>query len=201
MNELNSMKIASLTGNTSVNGAPNGLGHGSDDPVSALFDGELDDQESRRLLGRMSEAGRESDLENWARYALIGEALRGELTDASLRSGRQLDARFRAALAAEPTILAPARPTARKVDSTPFYWMAAAATVAAIAWTVISAVPEGGLHAPAMLASQEAQKLDRAQWVTMEAMPYLAAHQDYAHAVIAPHEMRYTPVSLAGEPR
>ncbi|MGD9870740.1 MAG: sigma-E factor negative regulatory protein [Thauera sp.] len=70
------------------------------DKVSALFDGDLDDQASHAVLEHMR---RHPDLrEDWASYCLIGDALRGD------RAGSgDFVARVMAELEDEPTLLAP----------------------------------------------------------------------------------------------
>lgn len=185
-NELNAMKVSAMSLNN------------RDEQVSALLDGELDDLESRRILAQM---GVQDDAKaRWSEYALIGEAMRDQTYSPSVGFA----ARFRAALADEPTQLAPV-PRVERRPAAPWYWLAAAATVAAIAWTVVGSVPEGNPGVPQMLATRGQNVYTPVsvtvgnrdeQWQTVEAIPYLAAHQDYAHAVIDAPEMHYTPVSL-----
>lgn len=150
------------------------------DWLSALMDGELEDDEARRAVARL---GREPEARaRWAEYSLIGDALRGELqVQPRLRKG------LAEALEAEPTVLAPiSRPTRAK----PALWLAAAAAVGTISWTLWDATPRN--EAPVTLAS-----VPVAPALGVEQMqPYLAAHQDYAQAVISAPEMRFTTVSL-----
>ena len=164
----------------------------ADDWVSALFDGELDAAESKQSLGRI---GKEMDAARlWSEYSLIGDALRG------CHGGQHdFDARIRAALAEEPTILAP-MPMAPDVQR-PYYWMAAAVAVAAIAWGVISESPQpSGIQSiPVAANSSELAGVSPAS--NDDVQPYLAAHQDYAFAVVDEPEMHYTRVSLAGDAR
>jgi sigma-E factor negative regulatory protein RseA len=160
----------------------------ADDWLSALFDGELDPETSKRALARL---GKDADAtRQWAEYSLIGDALRG------CAAGRpDLNARIRAALAEEPTVLAPmpTPPDARR----PYYYAAAAAAVAAIAWGVLNTTPLGG-GAPALPVAANGEPALVAQG---EVQAYLAAHQDYAYAVGGEPEMRLTQVSYAGEGR
>jgi sigma-E factor negative regulatory protein RseA len=70
------------------------------DKVSALLDGDLDEQATRRVFDGLK---RDPDLrQDWASYCLIGDVLRGD------RDGSQdFVARVMANLDAEPTLLAP----------------------------------------------------------------------------------------------
>jgi negative regulator of sigma E activity len=165
--------------------------------LSALMDGELDDDEAGRAIGRLS---KDADaLRIWSEYGLIGDAMRGCVQDTS-----SLDMRIKAALAAEPTILAPVA----KPNRQPVYWAAAAAAVAAITWTVLSVAPvnpgvpvaANGLMAPSTQAApvQPATAQDVA---SNEVAPYLEAHQDYAFMVAGEPDMHITKVSLSGDAR
>lgn len=155
-----------------------------DERVSALFDGELDDAEAHRLLvgGGAATGGRQ-----WTEYALIGDAMRGCAAADGGFMGRLHDT-----LAAEPTVLAPlpVRPPAtRKV----LWTAAAAATAAGIAWGVLRAVPEPEPALPLAAAQQVAGVPADTEH---DVRAYLAAHQDYAYAVVSEPEMRFTKVSL-----
>ncbi len=150
-----------------------------DDTLSALLDGELADEQARPLIRRLAAGGPER--ERFRDYSLIGDTLRGlehdwpDLTD-----------RVMAALEDEPTVLAPVR---KPVSRRPALWLAAA-TVAAITWGLWSTNPREEIVAPLAAnppAGQEGNIL-----------PYLAAHQDFAQAVVSPSEMRMTRVTLAG---
>lgn len=162
--------------------------------LSALFDGELETETAKRHLAHLDpDAAR-----RWADYSLIGDALRG-------CGGRRPDltARIGAALADEPTVLAP---MAAKHDTPrPYYLAAAAAAVAAIAWGVLSMSPQEGAGPIAPVAvNAPANAVTPATLASAsndEAQPYLAAHQDYAYAVAGEPEMRFTQVSLAGGER
>jgi sigma-E factor negative regulatory protein RseA len=70
------------------------------DKVSALFDGDLDDQGMRAVFdGMRKDASLRSE---WDTYCLIGDALRGDSTGSS-----DFVARVMASLEDEPTLLAP----------------------------------------------------------------------------------------------
>ncbi|MFO1282117.1 MAG: RseA family anti-sigma factor [Burkholderiales bacterium] len=140
--------------------------------ISRLMDGELDDDAAvdRALATLKHDAGATT----WACYHLIGDTMRGS---APLAPG--FSRRFAAALAAEPTVLAPVRRVNHPVT---LAW-AAAATVAAVAvvgWTALSLT-----EAPdaAMAVAREATNV-RAAEVRGPVIPadYLLAHQEYSPA-------------------
>lgn len=155
----------------------------SDDWLSALHDGELEAEAAQRALARLGQdAGAQA---RWSEYSLIGDLMRG------CTPGRPDFAdRVRAALAEEPTVLAPL-PAA--VDRRPYYYAAAAAAVAAIAWGVLSTTPLSGDTPALPVAANDVPASPHD-----ELRPYLAAHQDYAYAVAGDTDMRFTQVSLAG---
>lgn len=149
-----------------------------DDLLSALLDGELSDEEARLALRRLGgSAGMQA---RYREYCAVRDALRGLH---GVPSAPDLTARVMARLEQEPTILAPMR---RGRDRRATIWLAAAA-VTAITWGLWSSLPDRGPALP--VASNGAPPVD--------VQPYLAAHQDFAQAVIAPAEMNFTQVSLA----
>ena len=157
--------------------------HQEDDTLSALLDGELSDQAARLAIRQLTidpiRQARFSD------YCAIGDFMRGQHDDLP-----DLTSKVMAALEDEPTVLAPTRkPPARR----PLLWLAAA-TCAAITWGLWGAAPRQDNALP--LASLQAPTR-----VPADVMPYLAAHQDYAQAVLTTPEMRITPVSLSGDAR
>lgn len=147
-----------------------------DDNLSVLVDGELSDEAARALLKRLTGEQRA----RYREYCAIGDALRGLDGDIP-----ELTSRVMSALEDEPTVFAPMPKTA---DRRPALWLAAA-TVAAITWGLWSAGPRD--EAPAPLAANQPANV----------LPYLAAHQDFAQAVVSPSEMRFTRVTLAGAGR
>lgn len=157
--------------------------------VSALFDGEL---EHADLQGATDRLGAEGMLK-WHEYALIGDVLRGYLVEPS-----DLLSRVHNQLEQEPTVLAPAPLLPAPVHYRPYYWFAAAATVAAITWGVLSVSPLVGHEQTVPMAAHE-QTVSVAHSMSGEVRDYLVAHQDYAYAVANETEMRITTVSLAGE--
>lgn len=153
------------------------------DWLSALMDGEVPGDVGQQAAGQLAKD--EEARRRWAEYALIGDALRGQ----GIESGQFLS-RFRAALVDEPTVLAPL--PAKRSLTPPVLWLAAAATVAGITWTVLSSAPETGQVIPIA-----ATPVDGMPQMAAEVAPYLAAHQDYAHAVLSAPEMNITQVSLS----
>lgn len=165
--------------------------------VSTLMDGELDDAEARRAIARLHDDAAAGT--RWRDYCRASDALHGDSrdTDAFL-------ARLRGALDDEPTVLAPVK--ARKPQATPYLWTAAAATMATITWTVWTAAPGDPGNAPMV----EAQALASAKanvgasderLANQRIEPYLAAHQDYAYAVVSVPDMVVEKVGLAGQDR
>jgi len=150
-----------------------------DETLSAFLDGELPDEEARQVLRELGkDAGSQTLL--WD-YIAVGDALRG------LHAGTtapHLTHRVMAALEQEPTVLAPMRqPRDRRVT----LWLAAAA-ITAITWGLWQNLPEQA--APVPMAAKDTPS-------STDMQAYLAAHQDFAQAVIAPAEMNFTQVSLA----
>jgi negative regulator of sigma E activity len=164
----------------------------SEEWLSALLDGELDDDEAGTVIGQLGKDARSRQA--WTEYSLIGDAMRGCMADTSA-----LEQRVKAALAAEPTVLAPvARPPTRQ----PVYWAVAAAAVVAITWTVLSVSPG---NRGVQMAENSVSTMPQAAGIQTVAdqevasndmAPYLAAHQDYAFMVAGEPEMHITPVSM-----
>lgn len=156
-----------------------------DDSLSALLDGELGDETARIVLKRLSPGSVERD--RFREYGRIGDTLRGLHHDMP-----DLTDRVMAALEDEPTVLAPMHKTSSR---RPALWLAAA-TVVAITWGLWNAGPREETLAP-LAANQNANPASAGN-ESGNAMPYLAAHQDFAQAVVAPSEMRFTKVTLVG---
>ncbi|MBI5329932.1 MAG: sigma-E factor negative regulatory protein [Betaproteobacteria bacterium] len=146
-----------------------------DETLSAFFDGELSDEMARSVLRRLD--AHPAERRRYDEYCAVSAALRG-LPDAV----PDLTSRVMAALEREPVVLAPMR---RIAPRPPLLW-AAAAAVAVLTWSLWSVLPHP--QEPLPLAAR--QPAD-------QALPYLAAHQDYAQAVMSPTEMQFTRVSLA----
>ena len=138
--------------------------------ISAWMDGELERQDAEGMIDAIKIEGEAR--ETWRSYQLIGD---------SMRDTRQLSAGFAArvsaALAAEPTVLAPrAKPI---YEQRRWQVLSVAASLAAVAFVVSvafapqeGAVPVAAVPAPAMETAQVAPP-DAAD-------DYLLAHQGYS---------------------
>jgi len=111
--------------------------------ISRLMDGEVDAQEFDRICGEMKAP---AAMSTWVCYHVIGDQLRGAH---GVSTG--FSTRFCAALAAEPTVLAPAAPRARSTQVATAAW-AVAATLAAV---TAQGKPLPDLPADYLIAHQE----------------------------------------------
>lgn len=155
--------------------------------ISALMDGELEDDDAFGLLANANGQGRLRD--SWATYHLIGDALRQM---PNLAHGMGAD--FHARLAAEPTILVPRRGNTRSHTRKWLAWSAAAAAaVMAVALVIGTLIPSvgylgNGMTAPgnAVVASADNPQPDD----TLNS--YLLAHQEYSASGVqgSPYVMR-----------
>lgn len=165
--------------------------------VSTLMDGELDDAEARRAIARLhddAEAGA-----RWCDYCRVSDALHGDVGDTEA-----FLTRFRGALDDEPTVLAPMK--ARRPQAAPYLWTAAAATMATITWTVWTASPSDPgsppmVEAQALASAKTSAGANDERLAKQSIEPYLAAHQDYAYAVVSVPDMVVEKVGLAGQDR
>lgn len=138
--------------------------------ISRLMDGELEDDAVDRVLGAMKSSGAAA---TWTCYHAIGDSLRGECTMAP-----RLSRRVAAALAQEPTVLAPQQ---RRVERPAAWAFAAAATVAAVAvvgWTAVSIT-----DAPTQAVAFARDAADvRPSSLHPQVIPadYLMAHSDFS---------------------
>ncbi len=104
--------------------------------ISAWMDGEAGPHESESALRKCCAS--EEALRTWQAYHLIGDALRGQSP-----SGTQTASRVMAALAQEPTVLAP-RARAASAARIGLAAAASVATVAVVGWIGV----QGGLSTP-----------------------------------------------------
>ena len=160
-------------------GRPDAPSAGAD--ISRLMDGEVDDAEFDRCVValRSGEA-----MEAWMCYHVIGDSLRSAHGISAHGVSTQFSARFRAALAAEPTVLAPPKERARTSQPATFAW-AVAATVAAVTvvgWTAFSMVD---VPPTAIAKAREAASVRAAQVKPQAdvASEYLLAHQEFSPAM------------------
>ena len=116
--------------------------------LSALMDGELEDQPAQRELARIKD---DAELrETWYAFHLIGDTMRGERALSA-----EFDALVMKRLAAEPTVLSPMRrrTSPKRVMA---YALSAAASVSAIgfvAWVALGPTAPGVIAQPAQPAS------------------------------------------------
>ncbi len=142
--------------------------------LSALMDGELDDDEARLLLAGLRE--RDDLRAEWATWHLIGDSLRG-----APFPGSAFSARFSERLAAEPVVLAPRR--LHPINRPAINWALAAslAAVSLVAWTAFQLnQPDTGIQReagqpPAVMAGGQPPQHVNA---------YLSAHQEYSVAAL-----------------
>lgn len=127
--------------------------------ISALMDGELDDDEARIVLGRLKQDTEACD--EWQIYHLIGDSLRQTTAGEG-----GFSARFAEKLAAEPTVLAPSR---RPAFRRPLVALSAAASLAAVSLVAWTAFQLNQPEVPKMTGSEVPHDVSR----------YLVAHQEY----------------------
>ena len=144
--------------------------------ISRLMDGEVDEAEFERCLaGMRSDEARET----WMCYHVIGDSLRG----AQGISG-DFTVRLRAALADEPTVLAPQPRRPRTSEPATFAWAVAAtlAAVTVVGWTAFSMVdvPPNAIAKAREAASVRAAQVRPPADVVNE---YLLAHQEFSPAM------------------
>jgi len=141
--------------------------------ISALMDGELEQHELAETLQSLR---RSEDLrKEWHDGHVIGAALRGE-------RGLDLDvtARVMSALAAEPTVMAPATRRAPPWQRPLLALAASAAGVAVVAWLALA--PDGNSPPAGAggLAAAKAGPVVAQTQSTPRLQEYLVAHQAHA---------------------
>lgn len=142
--------------------------------ISALMDSEADGQEAHQAMLRLKDTGEAR--EAWASYHLIGDVLRGDALPSF-----DVSQRVAAAIADEPTVMAPQRSSRTSRPLT--YALSAAASVSAIAVVGWMAFSTGNVinpavevaRAPTPVVQQEAQLVSSPSDGQMN--EYLLAHQ------------------------
>jgi sigma-E factor negative regulatory protein RseA len=160
--------------------------------ISLLVDGELDGERIDVVCAGLRES---RCMATWVCYHVIGEALRGG-AGGSMRGFAE---RFNAALAAEPTVLAPRRRPAPAAIA-----LAAAATVAAVSlvsWVALTTMPGGDARVAVAIATAKQASAVRAA----DARPavdneYVLVHQEYSPTTAIQGVRPYLRAVAAGEP-
>jgi len=145
---------------------------------SALIDGELSNDIANQSIKQLIR--NPNARAQYSQYIAIGDAMRG-LTEPNTG----FTDRVMAALEKEPVMLAPMQ---KHKDRRPMLWLAAA-TMTAITWSLWQSDPRDDITPPMATLQPSIIYLDDSQ-------PYLAAHQDYAQAVVSAPEMRFSKATL-----
>ena len=142
------------------------------DTISALVDGELDEDQAARELSRIKQ--HDSLRECWDTFHLIGDVMRGDC-----RVSPHLSARIAERLANEPTVLAPRHRGARRIAAYALSAAASLSAVALVAWVAFSANP---LVAPQEMAKPQLHLAPQLASVPSQGSmnEYLLAHQAFS---------------------
>lgn len=140
--------------------------------ISVMMDGEADGQEAHQAMLRLNDTG--DARAAWTTYHLIGDVMRGDVLP-----GFDVSQRVAAAIAQEPTVLAPQRSSRARPLT---YALSAAASVAAIAVVGWMAFSTGNVMSPAVdMARAPAVVPPEARLVSSpsdgQMNEYLLAHQ------------------------
>ncbi|MFN7085536.1 MAG: sigma-E factor negative regulatory protein [Burkholderiales bacterium] len=140
------------------------------DTISALVDGELDEDQVARELSRIKQ--HDSLRECWDTFHLIGDAMRGDCHVSS-----HLSARIAERLANEPTVVAPRRGT-RRIAAYALSAAASLSAVALVAWVAFSSNP----LAPQEMAQTRPHVVPQLASVPSQGSmnEYLRAHQAFS---------------------
>ena len=168
------------------------------DKISALMDGELDEQRARQELARLKQ--RHELRETWDTFHLIGDALRGDaLLSANVKH------RVSERLAQEPTVLASRRSAVGKIAT---YVLSAAASISAVAlvgWVAISistvSTPPEIARAPTPAPVRAAPAPQIASVPSEGSMnEYLLAHQGFSPSTAIQGVVPYIRSVSVGQP-
>lgn len=142
------------------------------DKISALMDGELDGHEAHQAMLRLKDTGEVR--ESWATFHLIGDVLRGDALPAF-----DVSQRVMAAIASEPTVLAPRRSS--RVSRPLAYALSAAASISAMAVVGWMAFSTGNIANPPVEIARAVPAAAELQLVSSpsdgQMNEYLLAHQ------------------------
>lgn len=157
--------------------------------LSSLVDGELSDGECAGILDRACADPQVREL--WVMMHAVGDAMRSSEVG-SLHSNRFAD-RVSAALAREPTIVAPGA-SRRRLQRV---LIPGAAVAAAAALLAVVAIPQlrGDSEAPQIAATPTVSPASEPQPVEMARVPelerYLRAHRELASGLVMPQATPY----------
>ncbi len=148
--------------------------------LSALMDGELDDEAARRVL---AQTGRDDEsYAVWRSYHLIGDCLRGECDH---RSG--LHRRISEHLAQEPTVLAPPRRAKPRWVQAGAALAASVAAVTMVAWMMQRSASDdemrlaaSGKARPALVAASPPETRRQMALSSRTLNGYLLAHEEFS---------------------
>lgn len=162
--------------------------------VSAFMDGEVRDEEVPGQLARLKQDPALG--ERWATYHLIGEAMRGETALSGLTGRADFMQTFRAALAQEPTVVAPRAPGRRSSARRVALSLAASfGGVALVGWLALSNNPF--MPAPEKIAeSRPATVVKSADGAVND---YLLAHQQFSPSTAMQGVASYVRTVSGGE--
>jgi sigma-E factor negative regulatory protein RseA len=146
--------------------------------VSAFMDGEVGDDEVAAQVARLKQDP--ALRERWATYHLIGDALRGEASVSAFTGTPEFAQRFSAALAQEPTVLAPRAPVrSHKARRVAISLAASFGGVALVAWLAMSNNPF--LPEPEKVAEvKTVQPVQAVKSADGAVNDYLLAHQQFS---------------------
>jgi sigma-E factor negative regulatory protein RseA len=154
--------------------------------ISELMDGELERDDALRVIRQLAADDSRRDL--WDQYHLIGDVLRGETAGerhSQLNAQRKRQSAIFAALAAEPTVLAPHAIAPPKVEKRTRIALAMAASVVAVsAVAIVGYKQQGGFVAPVQMVQQGAPNqaaLLPASASEVRVNDYLAIHRQFAN--------------------
>jgi sigma-E factor negative regulatory protein RseA len=147
------------------------------DKISALMDGELDEQQARQQFARLKQD--EELAQCWLTFHVIGDALRGEHP-----LSHEFDRRLTTRLAAEPTVIGPRYNVTRRAVT---YALSAAASLSAVAlvgWVALSGNPLAPQPELAKAPTPPAVATPSAQLASVPSEgkmnEYLMAHQEFS---------------------
>ncbi len=158
--------------------------------ISALADGELDHEETNEIL--ISAREQPEFQQKWGMYHLIGDSLRQ-----TSPLSPDLNARITGLLAKEPTVLAPRRALSNRRPLIALSVAASVAAVSLVAWVALQINHEDAQGVAANAVVEEASTASASTEINVNG--YLAAHQEYSHAVRLPRNYQRASLEKSGD--